>query len=233
MQAASLISAKAVGLITSVFYEHHLQESDSKAKLLRRLQEIYEMGPVQSHRLDKNGNRIEYKAQNGAGYTLEALFGITPNGSPDPDFEDWELKSNSGSVVTLMTPEPNCGKYLESLEDFVRAYGKVKEQERMDFTGIHKHCEMNTKTQLTLHLVGYDRKSSKIIEPNGGLHLIDINGALAAGWEFAKLIDHWKNKHSKTCFVSVTKRMSSIPEYCSGQVQPDTFLKEFSYSMGD
>lgn len=216
LQASDLIAKEETRLITSVFYELNVQTSDSKSKLLARLQEIYEMGPVQSHRLDKDGNKIQYKAQNGAGYTLEALFGITPNGSPDPDFEDWELKSHSGSVVTLMTPEPTCGTYLDSLEVFVRNYGKVKEQERMDFNGIHKHGETNTKTQLTLQLVGFDRRTSKIIEPGGGLHLINENGLLAAGWGFGKLIDHWKNKHSKTCFVSVIKIKKNIPEYLFG-----------------
>lgn len=222
-QVSDLICQEETQLITSVFYELSVQTSNSKAKLLRRLKEIYEMGPVQSHRLDKDGNRIQYKAQNGAGYTLEALFGITPNGSSDPDFEDWELKSHSGNVVTLMTPEPNCGTYLDSLELFVRTYGKVKELVRMDFTGIHKHGEENTKTCLTLQLVGFDRKTSKIIDPNGGLHLVDARGSIAAGWGFDKLIDHWKNKHSKTCFVSVTKIKNSVPEYLFG---PDIRLAE-------
>lgn len=222
-QAAGFIADKKTQLITTVLYELKIYTSDSKAKLLAQLQEIFKMGPVQSHRLDKDGNRIVYKAQNGAGYTLEALFGITPNGSPDPDFEDWELKSHSGSVVTLMTPEPNCGTYLDSLEVFVRTYGKVKEHERMDFTGVHKHGETNSKTQLTLHLVGFDRKTSRIVEPFGGLHLIDARGNIAAGWGFGKLIDHWKNKHSKTCFVSVTKIKKTIPEYLFG---PDIRLAE-------
>jgi hypothetical protein len=204
--ASDLTANEKVKLITSVFYELGIQTSDSKEKLLARLQEIY----------DKYGNRIEYKAQNGAGYTLEALFGITPNGSPDPDFEDWELKSHSGSVVTLMTPEPNCGTYLDSLEVFVRTYGKVKENERMDFTGIHKHGETNTKTHLTLQLIGFDRQTSKIVDSTGGLYLVDTNGTLAAGWGFGKLIDHWKNKHSKTCFVAVTKIKNPIPEYIFG-----------------
>lgn len=222
-QASYLITHKEALPITSVFYQLKTQSSDSKAKLLKRLKEIYEMGPVSSHRLNKDGNRIKYKAQNGAGYTLEALFSITPNGSTDPDFEEWELKSHSGSVVTLMTPEPNCGSYLHSLEVFVRTYGTVKEQERMDFTGIHKHGEKNSKTHLTLKLIGFDRKSSTIIEPSGGLYLIDAHGNLAAGWGFGKLIDHWKNKHSKTCFVSVSKIKKPIPEYIFG---PDILLAE-------
>lgn len=215
-ESKTLISMGIATPVTSIFYELTIQETNSKEKLLAKLQEICEMGPVQSHRLDKNGNRIEYKAQNGAGYTLEALFGITPNGSPDPDFEDWELKSHSGNVVTLMTPEPNCGTYLDSLETFVRSYGKVKNNERMDFNGIHKHGEKNKKTGLTIELVGFDRTKSKITNPNGGLHLLSTNGTLAAGWGFSKLIDHWKNKHSRTCFVSYTKIKAEIPEYQYG-----------------
>jgi hypothetical protein len=235
-QALSLISNQETQLITSVFYGLHVQRSDSKEKLLARLQEIYKMGPVQSHRLDRDGKRIDYKAQNGAGYTLEALFGIPPNGSPEPDFEDWELKSHSGSVVTLMTPEPNCGTYLDSLESFVRNYGKVKEQERLDFTGIHKHGETNISTQLTLRLVGFDRTTSKITDPTGGLHLIDSNSVLAAGWGFGKLIDHWKNKHSKTCFVSVTKIKETIPEYLFGpeiRLAEGATLQNFLNSIWD
>lgn len=216
VESSMLIENNEVDLITSVFFELKIKQSNSQERLLARLKEIYALGPVQSHRLDSDGNVLEYKAQNGSGYTLEALFGITPNGSPDPDFEDWELKSHSGSVVTLMTPEPNCGTYLDSLEAFVRAYGKVKHNERMDFTGIHKHDLMNNSTNLTLKLVGFDRVSSKITNPDGGLHLIDTNGLLAAGWGFAKLIDHWKNKHSRTCFVGYSKINSMPPEYKFG-----------------
>jgi hypothetical protein len=215
-ESSSLITSKDTELVTSVFYELVIQKRNSKEKLLAKLKEIYEMGPVQSHRLDKYGNKLEYKAQNGAGYTLEALFGITPNGSPDPDFEDWELKSHSGSVVTLMTPEPNCGTYLDSLKVFVQAYGKVKNDERMDFTGIHKHSERNENTGLILKLVGFNRTNSKITDPDGGLHLIDMEGNLAAGWGFNKLIDHWKNKHSKTCFVEYTKAKATLPKYIFG-----------------
>jgi hypothetical protein len=217
-ESSSLINSKDTELVSAVFYELVIQKGNSKEKLLAKLKEIYEMGPVQSHRLDKNYNRLEYKAQNGAGYTLEALFDITPNGSPDPDFEDWELKSHSGSVVTLMTPEPNCGTYLDSLEVFVRAYGKVKNEVRMDFTGIHKHGEKNEKTGLVLRLIGFNRTNSKITDPDGGLHLIDMEGNLAAGWGFDKLIDHWKSKHSRTCFVGYTKIKAPIPEYAYGPI---------------
>lgn len=32
--------------------------------------------------------------------------------------------------------------------------------------------------------------------------LRDQDGNLAAGWKFEKVIQHWKNKHTNTCYVS-------------------------------
>ncbi|WP_143871535.1 MvaI/BcnI family restriction endonuclease [Catenovulum sediminis] len=188
----------------SVFYDLVNEASGSKSRLLSKLTNIYQMGAVPSQRI-KEGNVVPYVAQNGAGFTLESLFAISPNGRAEPDFEDWELKAHSGSVVTLMTPEPNCGEYKESLEQFLRKYGWSKAEGRMDFASIHKNNLKNERTQLSLIMTGYDPKKEEITDPDGGLHLVDDKGNLAAGWGFSKLLEHWKKKHSRTCFVSYKK----------------------------
>ncbi len=203
-EAKALIESGQTTLVASVFHEYKVSLQSSEEKLLQRLREIYELGPIESCRLNASGELLPYKAQNGAGYTLEAQFGITPNGSPDPDFMDWEIKSHSGGAVTLMTPEPNVGTYLDDLEVFLRQYGTRIQPERLDFASRHDVGKQNAKTSLTMRLEGYDPKSGKVTDPEGGLMLRGPAGELAAGWKFEKIIQHWKNKHSNTCFVSYT-----------------------------
>jgi len=211
-----IVEAVDARLVASVFYEYTLAKETSEEKLLNKLKEIYLQGPIESCRLNAKGELLTYKAQNGAGYTLEAQFGITPNGSPEPDFMDWELKSHSSGAVTLMTPEPNVGTYLDDLESFLRAYGTRIEPERMDFASRHNVGVMNKKTSLTMHFEGYDPATGEIVEPEGGLMLRDAAGVLVAGWKFEKLIERWKQKHTNTCFVSYTAIRETPPKYQFG-----------------
>ncbi|MFL9598871.1 MvaI/BcnI family restriction endonuclease, partial [Aeromonas veronii] len=47
--------------------------------------------------------------------------------------------------------------------------------------------------------------------------LRDQNNNLAAGWKFDKLIEHWKRKHSNTCYVSYSIfKNGPIPSYQFG-----------------
>lgn len=216
-EVESIIAGDESEVIATVLYEYQPSKQTSEEKLLIRLKEIYQRGPIESCRLDSAGNLLTYKALNGAGYTLEAQFGITPNGSSDPDFMDWELKSHSGGVVTLMTPEPNVGTYLADLEQFLRSYGTNIQKERMDFSSRHCVDQYNAKSKLTMRLEGYDPISSKVTDPEGGLMLRDNKGNLAAGWKFEKLIEHWKKKHRNTCFVSSSKiKDGVVPKYLFG-----------------
>lgn len=228
-----LISEGSANTVASVFHELPNVGPTSEEKLLTKLKEVHELGEIESCRLDKDGVLKSYKAQNGAGYTLEAQFGITPNGSPDPDFMDWELKAHSGSVVTLMTPEPNMGIYIEEgLKVFLDSYATRKQPKRLDFASIHKVGMFNEKTSLTMNMEGYDPESGEIVDPDGGLILRDLDGNLAAGWRFAKVIDHWKNKHANTCYVSYSanKALGSVPRYQFGPkvtLGKDTSLTHF------
>jgi hypothetical protein len=214
----TLIEENKAKRIASVFYEESRDGRSSEEKLLETLKRVYDSGPVDSCRLQADGTKIPYKAMNGAGYTLEAQFGITPNGYADPDFMDWELKSHSGSVVTLMTPEPDLGIYIdEGLKVFLDQYATHKQQERIDFASRHDVDKTNEKTRLTMRMEGYDPASAEIKDPEGGLMLRDQNGQLAAGWHFDKLIDHWKRKHSNTCYVTYTAyKENELPAYLFG-----------------
>ena len=51
-------------------------------------------------------------------------------------------------------------------------------------------------------LEGYDSVTGKVTNPQGELMLRDQEGNLAAGWKLEKVIQHWKNKHSNTCYLS-------------------------------
>jgi hypothetical protein len=218
LELKQLVTENKAKLVASVLYESITVGKTSEEKLLDKLRAIYEGGPIESCRLQSDGTKIPYKAQNGAGYTLEAQFDITPNGFSDPDFMDWELKSHSGSVVTLMTPEPNTGIYIEDgLKTFLDCYATKKQEDRLDFASRHDVNKENSKTYLTMKMEGYDAKSGKITDPAGGLMLRDRAGNLAAGWSFDKVIDHWKRKHSNTCYVAYTaNKDNELPHYLYG-----------------
>ncbi|TMP88545.1 hypothetical protein CWC05_03690 [Pseudoalteromonas ruthenica] len=228
-----LIDDQKAKVVASVFHELPSEGPSSEDKLLIKLKDIHHQGAIESCRLDAEGNLKAYKAQNGAGYTLEAQFGITPNGSPDPDFMDWELKAHSGSVVTLMTPEPNTGVYIEEgLKAFLDKYATRKQARRLDFASIHRVDELNAKTSLTMRMEGYDADKGEITDPLGGLMLRDSQGNLAAGWRFEKVIEHWKNKHTNTCYVSYSaiRPAGESPKYQFGPevtLGNDTSLKHF------
>ncbi|MBA0206250.1 MvaI/BcnI family restriction endonuclease [Pectobacterium aroidearum] len=213
LEIKNSIENNLLPLIFSVFYEVPSFVKESKNILIKKLKEIYSLGYIKSRRLDKTGRMIDYKAKNGAGFTLESFFGIIPNGKSEPDFLDWELKAHSGSVVTLMTPEPNTGTYIEDIHLFMRDYASSKKEKRVDFASIHRVGDINEKTGLSLNLEGYNFIKRKIEDPDGGLFLRNHSGVLVAGWSFEKLLNHWKRKHAKTCFVSYEHQDSSSERY--------------------
>ena len=217
-EAAERIQSGESELFTSVFYEYSdgFTALSSREKLIQRLTEVHRMGFVESCRLDREGARIPYVAQNGAGFTLESFFGITPNGRSEPDFMDWELKAHSSGPVTLMTPEPDTGSYLECLSTFLDTYGTSRSDSKKNFASIHRMNELNPKSSLTMQLTGYNADKGEITDPKGGMMLYDAQGNVAAGWSFQKLLNHWKRKHANTCYVSYEKKPESVPLYSYG-----------------
>lgn len=187
---------------------------DSRTLLLAELRRIHAAGWHFSRRAYADGSIKPYKARNGGGYTLEALFGIIPNGRAEPDYLGWELKACGSDRVTLMTPEPDAGYYAEKgVEAFVRQYGRVSDGDAIYFTGLHRVGRACPSTGQTLTLRGFDAASSKITDVNGGIFLIAKGKEYSAGWTFPRLIEHWGRKHALAAYVLYESRENPGKEY--------------------
>jgi hypothetical protein len=199
---------------TGVLWELALSASVPREMLLSRLRLIVNGGWHDGAKLDAQGCPRPYQAQNGGGYTLEALFGIRPNGRSEPDFMGWELKAYSGNRITLMTPEPDCGIYAkDGVAAFVRRYGRVLSADKMYFTGLHRVGKPCASTGHTLAIAGFDAASRKLVDVGGGIELRDAQGRLAAGWSFSRLIEHWSRKHAFAAYVPYEARTTPRRAY--------------------
>ena len=175
---------------------------DARELLLARLRQIHALGWHPSCRLHADGTLHPYAARNGGGYTLEALFGIVPNGRAEPDFMGWELKACGSDRVTLMTPEPDSGYYANhGVGAFVRRYGHVADGDTLYFTGIHRSGVSCAATGQTLTVRGFDAAAGKITDVDGGIYLVTDGSVESAGWSFSRLLEHWGRKHAAAAYV--------------------------------
>ena len=205
------ISEKTKGALREITRVEYL---DPRDLLLRKLRELRAGGWHPSVKLDKFGTEKPYTARNGGGYTLEAFFGISPNGRSEPDFHGWELKTFSRDRITLMTPEPDAGFYGDNgVSAFVRKYGRSLPNDVIYFTGAHRVGSRCATSNQTLQLEGFDIVTGKITDIDGGIHLIDMKGALAAGWTFAGLIEHWCRKHAAAAYVQYESAKTAPNNY--------------------
>lgn len=190
---------------------------DSRVALLQQLCRIRRSDWISGKRLTRDGVE-SYNASNGGGYTLEAELGIRPNGYAEPDFLDWEVKQHGvgdfgapkTSAVTLFTPEPDGGVYVEDgVEAFLSRWGKRSSRlDRIDFAFRHKVGARHQHSGLTLQIDGYDR-SEATFDVNGRVSLVGDNDQVAASWSFLKLLEHWKRKHSRAVYVpSMTRTVT-------------------------
>ena len=211
-----------VGIFKEIILDKGVIQLNSKGQLIAELTRIHTLGWIDSKRLDKHRNIIPCTSSNCGGYTLEAELGITPNGYSEPDYLGWEIKQFSvkdfnkynSSIVTLMTPEPTHGHYVDSgIEDFIRKYGykdKRGRLARLNFGGIHKIDKMQPSTSLKLIVEGFDSKDQKITNPNGYIGLIDPKDNIAASWSFVSLLKHWNKKHANACYVPSLNRKDAM-----------------------
>ena len=222
------------------------QQGDGKEILLKELYRIYMNGWIKSKRLHSDGSLGECEAPQCGGYTLEAELGVRPNGFKEPDFCGWEVKqykvgnlSNiSVGVITLITPEPNGGIYVdEGVIPFVKKYGyvdKMGRADRMNFGTIHQCNKRNMTTNLQMEITGFDIEKRKIIDARGGISLIDENETIAASWTFAGLMEHWNKKHAHTVFVPSLTRKSPCLQYRYGNrisLGENSDFSSFLYAM--
>ncbi len=209
--------------LTKIFQELRIFEKTEhlspREQLLTQLREIHLKGWIDSKKLDKNGFAIPYTAQNGGGYTLEAELGIKPNGDALPDFMGWEVKQfasknflkafSLSKALTLFTPEPTGGVYAEiGAGEFVKKYGIQSHSDsgRFDFTGRHFYGERQIKTGLTLNLTGFDSMKKILTDSTGGIILLDDRENIVAEWNYSKIIERWKVKHTQAVYVPSDKK---------------------------
>lgn len=209
----SLKDLNDIGVFKEITLKGERIQLDSKQQLIEELKRIHQLGWIDSKRLDKDKNILPCISSNCGGYTLEAELGITPNGYSEPDYLGWEVKQfavkdfkkYNSSVVTLMTPEPTHGFYVESgIEAFIRKYGykdKLGREARLNFGGVHKFGSTQATTQLKLIMEGFDSTSKKITDTGGFIGLIDSKQNVAASWSFVSLLKHWNTKHANACYV--------------------------------
>lgn len=214
---AKEIYARSDLQISGVFLEipPEAKVSDTKTILVQKLTEIYRKHWIPSQKMGSDGVARPYSARNGGGYTLEAELGISPNGYSEPDYLGWEIKQygvnnfeafKPKSPVTLMTPEPTGGLYLNNgVAEFLHCYGyadKSGKKDRINFGGIYA-CgrDYHADTGLRLELQGFNSNTGKIEDITGGIALVSRGGELAALWKYTGMMEHWNRKHAQAAYV--------------------------------
>jgi hypothetical protein len=218
----ALKNIPTVGVFKELAIEGGLIEQNSKEKLLSQLKRIHSLGWIDAKRFDANKNILPCISTNCGGLTLEAELGITPNGYSEPDYLGWEIKQFSvndfskwhSEVITLITPEPTGGYYVEKgVESFIRKYGyidKLGRESRMNFGGIYKYGIVHPSTNLKMIISGYDNTINKITNSNGFIGLIDGRENIAASWAFTSLLKHWNRKHANACYIPSKNRKDEV-----------------------
>lgn len=200
---------------------------DDRALLLQEFRRIHAAGWIESKRLDSAGNVLPCHSRNCGGFTLEAELGIRPNSDAEPDFAGWEVKQitvasfdRPTGAITLMTPEPDDGFYRrKGVEAFIRTFGyddRRGRADRLNFGGVHISNKRCALTGLTLELQGFDPASGKIMQPDGGVCLISVDGVVAAKWHYSKLMKHWNRKHARAAYAMSMLRRSPSQQYAFG-----------------
>jgi hypothetical protein len=192
---------------------------DTKKQLLDKLLEIHRRDWIISKRLDKQGNVLPCLAPNCGGFTLEAELEIRPNSRSEPDFLGWEVKQhgvtsfanlgqrllNKGTPVTLMTPEPTGGYYVEAgVARFIREYGypdRTGKEDRLNFGGKYVFGVPSSLTRVRLWTNGFDAKSGKMDGTGSILLVREDEDRPAAEWSFSDMLRHWSRKHAKAVYV--------------------------------
>ncbi len=204
-------------------------EADSRVKLLSELRRINRLGWIDSKQLDSKGILKPCHATQCGGFTLEAELGIAKNSIAEPDFLGWEVKQHSvssfarpdsGTAITLMTPEPTGGFYTErGVEAFVRRFGyrdKKNRPDRLNFGGIYRAGKRQPTTGLTMQIVGYNAADGRIVDASGAIVLVSDTGELAAAWAFSGLLEHWSRKHTRAVYVPSMRRTEPRWQYAYG-----------------
>jgi hypothetical protein len=199
-------------------------------RLLYKLRRIHEADWIDSKQLAADGTIRSCTAPQCGGYTLEAELGISKNGNAEPDFDGWEVKQHAVSnleappdskPITLLTPEPSGGYYAtHGVIAFIKRFGYPDQngrEGRFNFGGIYRVGFAAPLTGLRLALRGFDEEGGKISNADGAIEIVDREGAVAASWSFAKMLEHWSRKHALAAYVPAMKRDEPRRQYRFGR----------------
>src|SRR5690606_11337748 len=92
-------------------------------------------------------------------------------------------------------------------KDFVlgNGYPDAKNRDRLNICGVHRVNGKLPRTNLRMVLHGCDASTQSVTSTEGAVWLLDRNESVAAGWSFAKLLEHWKAKHAQAAYVPCMK----------------------------
>ena len=184
---------------------------ESPSELLRREIAAIVRGGWHSSRILKPGGTEPFNSAQGGGYTLEALLGVAANGDKKPDKHGFEIKSYTGSRISLMTPTPDYGFQGDNgFRTFMAWHGKPgqKADGSLRFTGIHRCGEASASTGLVLQVAGYDPQTETFGDPaDVGVELEDpATGEIVAGWSLDRLANCWNAKHANALYIRGERR---------------------------
>lgn len=194
--------------------------ADEDGQLIDRLAQVHRKGWIEAKRLVSGGKIVPCNGTNCGGFTLEAELGVEENGDAEPDFLGWEIKQHAtpsylkhgSGPITLFTPEPDGGEYVQGVAEFVEKYGRHTTRENISyFQGIHYAGLAHDTTNMRLEIIGFDSISGKISKADGRLTLVSPDGVEAASWSFGKILQHWCRKHNKAAYVPAQVDSSAAP----------------------
>lgn len=146
---------------------------------------------------------VPFKGNQVSGYTLEALLGVVSNAKKEPDKFGYEMKSFSGSKVSLCTPTADIGYEGENgFKAFMDKYGKDgKDGKSKRFTGVHRAGKTKNGLRTEIHGIDDDGKPTGSLD-DVRLTITDVTtGEIICGWSFQKLLSSWTTKHAFACYV--------------------------------
>ena len=184
-----------------------------KEQLLKEIRQIVNAGWHPSQKLNKQGKSIAYTANNGGGYTLEALLNIMPNAHKAPDKYGFEIKSHKGDKISLMTPTADGGDEGKlSFSEFMNKHGwqSRKDVKRIVFTGPFK--ESVPKKNISLFLKGQTNTNQWLSESEIYVHLKKEGYANDVSlWSLSKLASSWEQKHAQALYIE--RERSNLNQY--------------------
>lgn len=183
----------------------------SPAQLLHNQMTAVVRGGWYTSRINRGGVVGPFAGAQGGGYTLEALLGVAANGNKAPDLHGYEIKSYSGSRISLMTPTPDLGfQGKHTFREFMErwAHPGDKGDGSLRFTGLHRVGITNVRTGLAMRVRGYDRLEDRFGDP--AEIVVELihgdSGEVAAGWSLEKLGNCWNAKHANALYIALEKR---------------------------